>query len=233
MQSNLMPILAHRDDMRIVEVDGQPVVTARDLARALGYLKDNAVAKIYDRNRDSFSERDSFIVDTRMFVPNMGMNHYNQFTPILGANPQGGDPHIRVFTKRGALKVIMKSNQPRAVAVQEALIDLYEQVERGDLVSVGYLRDTVRDLRLEINRLSEIVSAAGLPASPQVVYLPRPWKKHSFDDAALAFLQELFNRKPYARIAELERNLRREATKQGWKVGSRSSVYRVVEGFKH
>lgn len=222
MNNNLMPVLAQREDMRIIEVDGQPVVTARDLATALGYKHvDKAVANIYQRDIESFTEKDTFLIDIRRFDLNMRVN------------PQGGDPHVRVFTKRGALKICMKSNQPRAVAVQEALIDLYEQVERGDLVSVGYLRDTVRDLRLEINRLSEIVSAAGLPASPQVVYLPRPWKKYSFDDAALAFLQELFNRKPYARIAELERNLRREAAKQGWKVGSRSSVYRVVEGFKH
>ncbi|KQC09407.1 MAG: hypothetical protein APR55_10315 [Methanolinea sp. SDB] len=39
-----------------------------------------------------------------------------------------------MFTKRGALKVCMKSNQPKAVRVQDALIDLYEKVESGQLI---------------------------------------------------------------------------------------------------
>ena len=167
---NILPILAQRNDMRIMEVDGQPVVTARDLARALGYSKDNAVVKIYDRNVGSFIDRDSFVVDMRRFIPK------------LGTNPQGGDPHIRMFTKRGALKICMKSNQPKAVAVQEALIDLYEQVERGELVSMGYLSSVVQSLRQEVNRLSDIVTAAGVYPGPQVIYLPRPKKRHSFSD---------------------------------------------------
>lgn len=100
------------------------MVTARDLARALEYNHiDKAVANIYQRNVESFTERDSFLIDIRRFDLNMRVN------------PQGGDPHIRVFTKRGALKICMKSNQPRAVAVQEILIDLYEQLERTGLTS--------------------------------------------------------------------------------------------------
>jgi len=223
---DMLPVLAQRNDMRIVEVDGQPVVTARDLARALGYSKDDAVVKIYARNMGSFTDRDSFVVDMR------------RFTPKLGVNPQGGDPHIRMFTKRGALKVCMKSNQPRAVAVQEALIDLYEQVERGQLVSVGYLQDAIRELKSEVGRLSQLTVGSGsgrnaLPAKVvQIVYIPRRQKPRSFDDAALAFLQELFISRPSAKVVELNRRLRKEATQKGWKVGSRSSIYRTVASWK-
>jgi hypothetical protein len=66
---------------------------------------------------------------------------------------------------------------------------------------------------------------------PQVIYLPRQCKKHSFDDEALAFLKELYFSRPRARAADLERCLRREAARRGWKIGSRASVYRVIKGF--
>lgn len=221
MNQGLMPVLAQREDMRIVEVDGQPVVTARDLARALGYIRDDSVLKVFERNRTSFREVKGTVNLTVPFD-----------TGVVKLTTPSGEQQVRFFTKCGALKVCMKSNQPRAVAVQEALIDLYEQVERGELVSRGHLHDVVRELKMEINRLSEIVTAAGISPGPKVVYLPRPKKRHSFDDAALAFLQELFNRKPYARAAELERQLRKEAAKQDWKVGTRASVYRAVVSFR-
>ena len=250
MSQDLLPVLAQRENMRIVEVDGQPVVTARDLARALGYAKDNAVAKIYDRNRNNFTDRDSFLVDMRRFVPQLGRNQFgvnlgtnpheaftdrDTFTLNMRVNPQGGDPYVRVFTKRGALKVCMKSNQPKAVMVQEALIDLYEQVERGDLVSVGYLHDAVRELKAEIGRLSRLVTGVGggreiLPV--QMVYVPCRQKPHSFDDAALAFLQELFNSRLFAKISDIDRRLRKEAAIHGWRIGSYHSVYRAVAKWK-
>jgi prophage antirepressor-like protein len=125
---NVLPVLAQQNDMRIVEVDGQPVVMARDLARALEYKDQDAVGRLYRRNQESFNGRDTFEVDMRRFTVN------------LTVNPRGGDPHIRVFTKRGALKICMKSNQPRAVAVQEALLDLYEQVERIGLTPIAITR---------------------------------------------------------------------------------------------
>lgn len=215
MSQELLPVLAQREEMRIVEVDGQPVVTARDLARALEYKNERAVTTIYYRNKDSFKESDVM---------------------VLNLSTIQGERETVVLTKRGALKVCMKSNQPRAVAVQEALIDLYEQVERGQLVSAGYLQDVVRELKSEVSRLSRLAAGAGSGqgAQPvQVVYIPRRRKPHSIDDAALSFLQGLFNRKPWAKVVELDRCLRAEAAEQGWRVGSRDSVYRVVRSWKN
>jgi len=222
VSNELLPVLAQREDMRIVEVDGQPVVTARDLARALGYAHENAVVRLFNRNRESFKEVRSQI--------DSGVEKYD--TGEIEIQTPAGARRIRYFTKRGALKICMKSNQPKAVAVQEALIDLYEQVERGDLVSVGYLRDVVRELKSEVRRLSEMITAAGLSTAPRVVYLPRPWKRHSFDPAALDFLRELFLKRPWMKTSEMDRALREEAGKKGWKVGSRASVYRAVAKFR-
>ena len=224
MSQGLLPVLAQREDMRIVEVDGQPVVTARDMARALEYADERSVHRIYNRNKDSFRER--------------GHQFDSPYdTGVVNLTTPSGDQMIRYFTKRGALKVCMKSNQPKAVAVQEALIDLYEQVERGELVSAGYLQDVVRELKSEINRLSRLVAGAGgrgvQPAKAvQVVYISRRRKPYSIEDAALAFLQELFIQRPRAKVVELDRHLREEAAKKGWKVGSTDSVYRAVANWK-
>lgn len=122
VMENVLPVLAERSEVRIVEVDGQPVVTARDLARALGYSQERNLHNLYYRNKASFTDRDAGIVKL--------------------TTPSGEQP-VLYFTKRGALKVCMKSNQPRAVMVQEILIDLYEAVERGNLVPVQQLSQLI------------------------------------------------------------------------------------------
>jgi prophage antirepressor-like protein len=171
----VLPVLAEKDEVQIVEVDGQPVVTARALGRALGYANpDKAISKIYMRNRDSFTERDTFVIDLRGVHPQPGGEPRNKesftdrdtFVIKLMTNPQGGDPHVRVFTKRGALKVCMKSNQPRAVQVQEMLIDLFEMVERGGLASVA-VGSAMARLAERLERLER--GNAGLLVSEPVV----------------------------------------------------------------
>lgn len=224
MQNSLMPVLAQREDMRIVEVDGHPVVTARDLARALQYKEERAVHIIFHRNRESFIEGGSQIENP------FKNSELKYDTGEVEVDTPGGPQKVRYFTKRGALKIIMKSNQPRAVAVQEALIDLYEQVERGELVSMGYLQDTVRDLRLEINRLRGLLPEAR--EIQKVLYVPIRCRPRSIDAEALAFLEELFISKPYAKVVELDRQLRDEAARQGWKVGAPDSVYRAVKRWR-
>ena len=260
---NMLPVLAQQNDIRIVEVSGQPVVTARDLARALGYVREDAVRKLLNRNWESFKERkggpnltppcdtgekerwsqiDSPFKTGEMEkkenedcfdLATLKNSELKYDTGEVEIDTPGGQQRVRYFTKRGALKICMKSNQPKAIMVQEMLIDLYEQVERGELVSVGYLSLVVQSLRQEVNRLSDIVTAAGISPGPQVIYLPRPKKRHSFSDNALIFLQELFNQRPRARVSELDRWLRSKAAKEGWKVGSRASVYRAIKGFKN
>lgn len=63
-------------------------------------------------------------------------------TGEIEINTSGGVQQIRYFTKRGALKVCMKSNQPRAIQVQEMLLDLYEAVESRRLIPVEALNET-------------------------------------------------------------------------------------------
>jgi excisionase family DNA binding protein len=203
VNQDLMPVLAQRDDMRIVEVEGQPVVTARDLARALEYRQEWAIHNLYNRNKESFTEKDVGVI--------------NLMTP-------SGEQQVRYFTKRGALKVCMKSNQPRAVAVQEMLIDLYEAVEGRRLLPVEALQEVQRrldNLALEVRRLAAVQEA-------KVVYLPRSCRPWSIDNEAVVFLRGLFEVRPGIKVAEAISDLKNEAQKHGWRVGSKATLYRIA-----
>lgn len=61
---------------------------------------------------------------------------------------------------------------PKAVMVQEMLIDLYETVESWRLIPVGALQQVQRrldELALEVQRLAAVEET-------KVVYLPRPYR---------------------------------------------------------
>lgn len=63
---------------------------------------------------------------------------------------------------------------------------------------------------------------------PKVVYLPRTARPWSTDDEAVNFMKELFEAKPAQKIIEAIRTLKLEAQKQGWRVGSDKTLYRIA-----
>ncbi len=212
-REEVLPVLAQEGELAVVSVDGQPVVTARALARALGYSREDAISRLYKRNEASFTERDTFEIDLRRFNVN------------LTVNPQGGDPYVRVFTKRGALKICMKSNQPKAVMVQEMLIDLYEAVESRRLIPVEALQEVQRrldELAMEVKRLAAAQET-------KIVYLPRPFRPKATDEEAVEFLRQLFEAEPGQKTIEAIRKLKTVAEKRGWRVGSQASLYRLAQ----
>ncbi|TEB10016.1 BRO family protein [Pelotomaculum propionicicum] len=211
MSDELLPVLAQDGELTVVSVDGQPVVTARALARALGYADDRSVLRIFNRNKDSFTERDSFVVDMRGVVN-------------LTTNPQGGDPHIRLFTKRGALKICMKSNQPRAVAVQEALIDLYEAVESRRMIPV----EALQGVQQRLDELATEVRRLVVAQEAKIVYLPRSCRPRSTDNEAVEFFKRLFEENPGRKVSDAIRVVKKTANECGWRVGSDKAFYRMA-----
>lgn len=202
----MLPVLAQEGELAVVSVDGQPVVTARALARALEYKQDWAILNLYNRNQATFTQKDTFIINSMI-------------------NPKGGNPNIRVFTKRGALKICMKSNQPKAIMVQEMLIDLYEAVESRRLVPIEALQEMacrLDELTLQVQRL---VSTQ----EQRVVYLPRPYKSRSTDEEAIEFMRRLFEAEPGQKVADAIRCLQVAAGKRGWRLGSQATLYRLAE----
>ncbi|MGB9903588.1 MAG: BRO family protein [Desulfotomaculales bacterium] len=229
-QEEMLPVLAQEGDLAVVSVDGQPVVTARALARALGYVDERSVLRIYNRNKESFRERDH---NSYSPLEERGCQNDHPFTHpeakydtgVVTIDTLGGPQQVRYFTKRGALKICMKSNQPMAVQVQEMLIDLYEMVESRRLVPVEAIRRfeaRLEELAHEVRRLAEAQET-------KIVYLPRPFRPKATDDEAVEFLRQLFEAEPSQKTIEAIRKLKTVAEKRGWRVGSQASLYRLAQ----
>lgn len=205
-------MLAQEGELAVVSVDGQPVVTARALARALGYAHERSIRILFNRNKDSFRERGH-----QIDAP------YD--TGEVEIQTPGGPQRVRYFTKRGALKICMKSNQPKAIQVQEMLIDLYEAVESRRLVPVEALQEVQRrldELAMEVRRLAQAQET-------KIVYLPRPFRPKATDEEAVEFLRQLFEAEPQQKAIEAIRKLRVVAEKRGWRVGSQATLYRLAQ----
>lgn len=166
----MLPILVQDRTLSLVEVDGQAVVTASDLAKGLEYKDEKAVNRLFTRNKSAF--RDFGLYDLtrggQSDHPLIGDTALLRFlTPSAPDGHGGGLQDVRVFTKRGALKVCMKSNQPKAIAVQEALIDLYEKVESGQLVGAQRFGRIIEALTDQISAIQR--DLAHLKSRPPVV----------------------------------------------------------------
>lgn len=183
--ANPFPILIkNTNGLTLVEVDGQAVVTASNLAKGLEYKDERSVRMIFTRNEMSF--RDFGIYDLsrgdQIDPPcSLPKNTDTALVRIMTSgrpdgNGGGGLQDVRVFTKRGALKVCMKSNQPKAIQVQEMLIDLFEKVESGQLIGAERFGRILDILTQEVSGLKR--ELAHLKAQPPVaISLP--------DDSAL------------------------------------------------
>ncbi len=171
---NLLPILAkNTSGMALVEVDGQAVVTASDLSKGLEYKDERSVRKIYSRNKSSFCDFGLYDlsrggqIDPPLSIPKTCDTALVRIlTPSAQDGRGGGLQDVRVFTKRGALKVCMKSNQPKAVQVQEMLIDLYEKVESGQLIGSERFGRVLTSVMQELSALKREV--AHLRSQPPV-----------------------------------------------------------------
>jgi prophage antirepressor-like protein len=224
-REEMLPVLAQEGDLAVVSVDGQPVVTARALARALGYADERSVHRIYNRNKESFTERDSFKERGYQIDSPLGNSELKYDTGVVKLTTPSGEQQVRYFTKRGALKICMKSNQPKAVMVQEMLIDLYEAVESRRLIPVEALQEVQRrldELALEVRRLAAAQET-------KIVYLPRPFRPKATDEEAVEFLRQLFEAEPSQKTIEAIRKLKTVAEKRGWRVGSQASLYRLAQ----
>ncbi|MBE3584877.1 MAG: hypothetical protein IMW94_01645 [Thermoanaerobacter sp.] len=237
----VLPVLASSGDCRIVEVDGQPVVTARDLARALGYAHENAVVRLFNRNKESFKERGSQIDSTcglkegYQIDNTLNCSELKYDTGVVEIDTPGGRQMIRYFTKRGALKICMKSNQPRAVQVQELLIDLFEDVESRRLVPASGVVESLAAMQQQLWQMTQqLAEIKRIVENSMRQALPGPRRKgygtRAFDQEALQFIYQLFARG--RTISEIYRSVQREAELNKWKVGSRATVYRLCKDLR-
>jgi prophage antirepressor-like protein len=106
--------------LTIIDRLGEPWVTARDLAKALGYRTENAVLRIYARNREEFTDEMTTMI-------HLGIQ--GQIDP---SKPRKrGNPNIRVFSPRGCYAVGFFSKTDRAKDFRRWVLDVLEQHTRG------------------------------------------------------------------------------------------------------
>ncbi|MEW6425016.1 MAG: hypothetical protein AB1523_09785, partial [Bacillota bacterium] len=152
---------------------------------------------------------------------------------------------------------------PKAIQVQELLIDLFEQVERGRLVPVQQFNALAQQvdrlaqqlsrvtgameqqlIRLDertrkiftelahIRHISNFQNEAKEDAVPTpVLYIDRrrrPWRK-STDEPILQYIAQLAREYPGFKASYLIDLARGKAQKEGWRIGSRATLYRIIK----
>ncbi|HFE8666489.1 Bro-N domain-containing protein [Acinetobacter baumannii] len=113
-------------------LDNQVWITASDLAKALNYKQADAVTKIYNRNKEEFTENMTQVID-------------NPRTPNLG---------VRIFSLRGCHLIAMFSRTDVAKAFRKWVLDVIEKTEVQLKPSVAMVTQATYDkLALKYHRI--------------------------------------------------------------------------------
>ncbi|RWA32195.1 phage antirepressor protein [Xylella fastidiosa subsp. fastidiosa] len=109
--------------LSIIDRDGTPYLSARELARALGYADERSVLRIYARRADEFTE---------------------QMTCVVKLTPQGEQARdIRIFSPRGCHLVAMFARTSVAAAFRRWVLDVLEVLpsirKTGSYIATGTL----------------------------------------------------------------------------------------------
>ncbi|MCG9081520.1 BRO-N domain-containing protein [Laribacter hongkongensis] len=102
----------------VVDNAGQPWLKAADIARALGYAREDSVSRIYERNADEFSGAMSQTVNLTVCGEINGLQHKT----------------IRIFSLRGAHLIAMFARTKVAKAFRRWVLDVLDKVVSGDVV---------------------------------------------------------------------------------------------------
>lgn len=105
--------------LTIIDRFGEPWMTARDLAKALGYRTENAVIRIHARNRDEF---------TKEMTTTISLGIEGQIDPLFRRR---GNPMTRIFSPRGCYAVGFFAKTKNAKAFRRWVLDILEQHTRG------------------------------------------------------------------------------------------------------
>lgn len=147
----MLPILLQREDICIVELNGQPVMNSRDLAKALSYGDERAVHKIYNRNKSLFREGDVNLLPS-------------DDTAEIILKTAGGTQKVRVFTKRGVTKICMKSKQPSAIQAYEFIFDLFEELARRERINhlhLNHQNNMIKQTNTALITISNVLEQLG------------------------------------------------------------------------
>lgn len=100
----------------VIDRDGAPWITATDLARALGYSREDKVAQIYQRNAVEFTDSMTALFRRSVSQPQIEVVDRGNVTNLS----------IRIFSLRGAHLVAMFARTPVAKEFRRWVLDVLE-----------------------------------------------------------------------------------------------------------
>jgi len=104
----------HQTELRIIDRDGNPWITAADLAKALGYSRSDKVSSLYERNADEFTE--DMTLTLKLGVKGFGNGNSKKDT--------------RIFSTRGCHLVAMLARTPAAKEFRRWVLDVLDKLNQ-------------------------------------------------------------------------------------------------------
>lgn len=113
----------------VVEQNDQVWLSATDIAKALGYAREDSVSRIYDRNSDEFSSAMSMTV-------NLTVN---------GINNSLRKKASRIFSLRGAHLIAMFSRTPIAKQFRKWVLDVLDKETQPQLITPVQAKPIIKE----------------------------------------------------------------------------------------
>lgn len=107
----------------VIHRDGLPWLQASQVSEALGYAREDAISRLYDRNKAEFSDGMTDIVKVAT------LSHSSETTSLtVSRNLQ---TEVRIFSARGCHLLAMLSKTQRAAAFRRWVLDVLEGLTLG------------------------------------------------------------------------------------------------------
>ncbi|CDT98628.1 conserved hypothetical protein [Vibrio coralliirubri] len=112
----------------VVEQNDQVWLSATDIAKALGYAREDSVSRIYDRNSDEFSN-----------VMSMTVN-----LTVNGINNRLRKKSTRIFSLRGAHLIAMFSRTPIAKQFRKWVLDVLDKEAQPQTITPVQVKPLIK-----------------------------------------------------------------------------------------
>lgn len=142
----------HETTFNMVDFDQQVWITSRELGQALGYARDDAVNKIYERNLDEFS---------------------HQMTCNVKLTLQGQQREVRAFSLRGCHLIAMFAKTAVAKEFRKWVLDILEK-------EVEQSKQHQLETRIKINnrQIAELKAIVDRRCEGSVKKRTEMWHRH-------------------------------------------------------
>ncbi len=114
-------------DLSIIDHNGTPWLSAADIARAMDYKRTDSISRIYDRNKDEFT--DDMTVTVNLTVSGKNNNLQNA---------------TRIFSPRGCHLIAMFSKTAKAKAFRHWVLDVLDGLNDTKAVKPSQTRPLIR-----------------------------------------------------------------------------------------